>query len=53
MIPVVMSGGSGARLWPVSRASWPKPFCDLFDANESLYLKTLKRLLPPGQPRGR
>ena len=48
MIPVVLSGGSGTRLWPVSRASWPKPFCDLFD--ESLYLKTLKRLLPLGRP---
>ena len=32
----------------MSRASWPKPFCDLF--NESLYLKTLKRLLPLGSP---
>ena len=48
MIPVVLSGGSGTRLWPVSRASWPKPFCDLF--GESLYLKTLKRLLPLGSP---
>jgi mannose-1-phosphate guanylyltransferase/mannose-1-phosphate guanylyltransferase/mannose-6-phosphate isomerase len=48
MIPVVLSGGSGTRLWPVSRASWPKPFCDLFD--EPLYLKTLKRLLPLGSP---
>ena len=48
MIPVVLSGGSGTRLWPVSRASWPKPFCDLFD--ETLYLKTLKRLLPLGTP---
>ena len=48
MIPVVLSGGSGTRLWPVSRASWPKPFCDLFD--ETLYLQTLKRLLPLGSP---
>ena len=48
MIPVVLSGGSGTRLWPVSRASWPKPFCDLFD--ETLYQKTLKRLLPLGSP---
>lgn len=48
MIPVVLSGGSGTRLWPVSRASWPKPFCDLFD--ETLYVKTLKRLLPLGSP---
>ena len=48
MIPVVLSGGSGTRLWPVSRASWPKPFCELFD--EALYQKTLKRLLPLGSP---
>lgn len=48
MIPVVLSGGSGTRLWPVSRASWPKPFCELFD--ETLYLKTLRRLLPFGSP---
>lgn len=48
MVPVVLSGGSGTRLWPVSRASWPKPFCDLFD--ETLYLKTLRRLLPLGSP---
>ncbi len=48
MIPVVLAGGSGTRLWPLSRASWPKPFCDLFA--ESLYLKTLKRLLPLGSP---
>ena len=48
MIPVVLSGGSGTRLWPVSRASWPKPFCNLFE--ETLYLKTLKRLLPLGSP---
>ena len=48
MIPVVLSGGSGTRLWPVSRASWPKPFCDLFD--ETLYFKTLQRLLPLGNP---
>ena len=48
MIPVVLSGGSGTRLWPVSRRSWPKPFCDLFD--EPLYSKTLRRLLPLGSP---
>ena len=48
MTPVVLCGGKGTRLWPVSRASLPKPFCDLFD--EPLYLKTLKRLLPLGSP---
>ncbi len=26
MIPVIISGGSGSRLWPVSRQADPKPF---------------------------
>lgn len=29
IIPVVLSGGSGSRLWPVSRALYPKPFLHL------------------------
>ncbi len=48
MIPVVLSGGTGTRLWPVSRAAVPKQFCDLFD--ESLLAKTLRRLRPLGEP---
>ena len=48
MIPVVMSGGSGTRLWPVSRAEFPKQFCELFA--ESLQTLTLKRLIPLGSP---
>lgn len=48
MIPVILSGGSGSRLWPVSRQSFPKQFCELLD--ESLYAKTLKRLAPLGEP---
>lgn len=31
MIPVIISGGSGTRLWPVSRASYPKQFCEFYD----------------------
>jgi mannose-1-phosphate guanylyltransferase/mannose-1-phosphate guanylyltransferase/mannose-6-phosphate isomerase len=48
MIPFVLSGGSGTRLWPVSRESLPKHLCDLFD--ESLLAKTVRRLrsLAPG-----
>ena len=47
-IPTVLSGGSGTRLWPVSRTSFPKQFCDLFE--ESLFKKTLNRLKPFGSP---
>ena len=31
MIPVIISGGSGSRLWPVSRQLAPKPFIKLSD----------------------
>lgn len=48
MIPVVMSGGSGTRLWPLSRVKLPKQFCDLF--GEPLQTMTLKRLSPLGNP---
>ncbi len=46
MIPVIMSGGSGTRLWPVSRGEWPKQFCEIFD--ESLMTSTINRLKPLG-----
>ena len=29
IVPVILSGGSGTRLWPVSRKSYPKQFCAL------------------------
>jgi len=48
MIPVILSGGSGTRLWPVSRAKYPKQFCELFE--ESLQTATLKRLSRFGEP---
>lgn len=48
MIPVILSGGSGTRLWPVSRANFPKQFCDLF--GDSLQSLTLKRCRPLGNP---
>ena len=42
LIPVILSGGAGTRLWPVSRESHPKPFIKMADG-ESLLLKTLQR----------
>ena len=42
LIPVILSGGAGTRLWPVSREAHPKPFMRLADG-ESLLQKTLRR----------
>ena len=36
LLPVVLSGGSGSRLWPVSRALYPKPFLRLPDGRSLL-----------------
>ena len=43
MIPVIMSGGSGTRLWPLSRKNKPKQFLSLF-GERSLFQNTLTRL---------
>jgi len=43
MIPVIMSGGSGTRLWPLSRKNKPKQFLRLF-GDKSLFQNTLTRL---------
>ena len=42
LIPVVISGGAGTRLWPISRESDPKPFMKLPDG-ETIIGKTFKR----------
>ena len=43
LIPVVLSGGTGSRLWPLSREGHPKPFIKLFDG-ETLLQKTYRRI---------
>jgi mannose-1-phosphate guanylyltransferase/mannose-6-phosphate isomerase len=45
--PVILSGGSGTRLWPVSRKAYPKQFAPLV-GEESLYQMTLRRFAAPG-----
>lgn len=42
LVPVIMSGGAGTRLWPVSREGHPKPFMKLADG-ETLIEKTYRR----------
>lgn len=41
---VILCGGSGTRLWPVSRSLFPKQFVQLF-GKESLFQKTISRNL--------
>ncbi len=50
IVPVILSGGSGSRLWPLSRSAYPKQFLPLV-GDESLFLSTISRL-PKGKDYG-
>lgn len=43
VFPVLLAGGSGTRLWPLSRKSYPKQFSKFFDKT-SLFQSSAKRL---------
>ena len=43
LIPVIMAGGSGSRLWPMSRQHFPKQFLPLVD-DSTMLQATLNRL---------
>jgi mannose-1-phosphate guanylyltransferase len=47
LIPVILSGGAGTRLWPVSREAYPKPFIRLSDG-KTLLRRTLERAVKSG-----
>ena len=42
LCPVILCGGTGTRLWPLSRRLYPKQFMDL--GGHTLFGDTLKRL---------
>lgn len=44
--PVLLCGGSGTRLWPLSRKSWPKQFAPLL-GKDSLFQSAARRLSGP------
>ncbi len=43
LCPVILAGGGGTRLWPISRAHYPKQFLNLF-GEKSMLQETLTRL---------
>lgn len=44
LIPLILSGGSGTRLWPISRKNLPKQFLSLA-GSETLFQQTVKRAM--------
>lgn len=42
LVPVILCGGSGTRLWPLSRSSYPKQFVDL-GHGKTLFKETVRR----------
>ena len=49
LVPVILLGGSGTRLWPVSRATLPKPLAPLI-GDESLLQQTARRVIACAAP---
>jgi mannose-1-phosphate guanylyltransferase/mannose-6-phosphate isomerase len=49
LAPTILAGGSGTRLWPVSRAAFPKHLVELF-GEESLLQTTVRRALGVAPP---
>ena len=41
VVPIILSGGTGARLWPVSRSMHPKQFMEV--TNKPLLVHALER----------
>ena len=50
MYAVILAGGSGTRLWPLSREQFPKQYIALLDDQKSLFQATIERVraaVPP------
>ncbi len=48
LYPVIMCGGSGVRLWPLSRPELPKPFARLLGGPLTAFQETAQRAAPLG-----
>ena len=46
-MPVILCGGSGTRLWPISRESFPKQYLTINPEDKrTLLQKTQERIIP-------
>ena len=45
--PFILSGGSGTRLWPLSRKAYPKQFLALTGGDKSLFQMSCERFVAP------
>src|SRR6476469_8470021 len=48
LVPAILCGGAGSRLWPVSRELHPKPFIRLADGQSLLQKAFLRGAVLPG-----
>ena len=44
IIPIILAGGTGSRLWPLSRKSFPKQFLNLLEDEYTMLQTTYKRI---------
>lgn len=52
VVPVILAGGKGVRLWPISREAMPKPYVRTAEVEDTLLQSTLRRVahLSPESP---
>ena len=50
MYAVILAGGSGTRLWPLSREQYPKQYLVFGGSKRSLFQETVARVLPQVPP---
>jgi mannose-1-phosphate guanylyltransferase/mannose-6-phosphate isomerase len=48
IVPVLLAGGSGERLWPLSKLDYPKQFVSLGVSGQSLFQETIQRVSDRG-----
>jgi mannose-1-phosphate guanylyltransferase/mannose-6-phosphate isomerase len=44
VLPIILAGGKGSRLWPISREAMPKPYVPLNGSSSTLLQSTISRL---------